>query len=196
MILPTRAISAIPTDSASVTRKPLTNCVFLPALPSIAVISGPPPCTTTGRNPAHCRKTISCSTLVLISSLSIALPPYFTTTVFPLKSRRYGSASTKVLISSLRNIDSSSCFYGSTGPWTAFCYFYKFEAAKAPDSVRQQISCMVFTINFDIFIAEITGPDCSTLIPCRHINGHCDIMFTHDISQACQRYITVHTIFN
>ena len=60
----------------------------------------------------------------------------------------------------------------------------------------QFVSGLRVTDAESVGIAEITGPDCSTLIPCRHINGHCDIMFTHDISQACQRYITVHTIFN
>ena len=171
LILPTKTISASSTLSASVTLSPLTNCVFFPAFCSIAVISGPPPWTTTGLKPAQRRKTMSWRTLFLISSFSIALPPYFTTTVLPLKSLKYGKASTKVLIcSSLINI--------------------------AHTPLPFIVLSMVFSIYFYIFIAEVTGPNGCLFLACRQVHSDIDVMLCHYWGQLFKRNAHVQSVFH
>ena len=69
--------------SGVVTRSPPRNSDSMPSLSSIAEICGPPPCTTTGRNPANRRNAMSSANACLSVSSVIALPPYFTTTILP-----------------------------------------------------------------------------------------------------------------
>lgn len=45
--------------SGVVTRRPARNSLVIPSRFSMAPICGPPPCTTTGRNPAYRRKAMS-----------------------------------------------------------------------------------------------------------------------------------------
>jgi len=46
-------------SSPSVTRRPFLNCASMPTLLSQLLISGPPPCTSTGRMPTHASSTKS-----------------------------------------------------------------------------------------------------------------------------------------
>ena len=69
--------------SWSVTRMPLRNFPSLPIFFSMALISGPPPWTTTTLMPTSCMSTMSLITALFKVSSSMALPPYLTTTVFP-----------------------------------------------------------------------------------------------------------------
>ncbi len=61
-----------------------------------AVISGPPPCTTTALRPTYLRSTTSRANSSRSAGSSIAAPPYLMTTVLPWNSRMYGSASRSV----------------------------------------------------------------------------------------------------
>ena len=69
--------------SGVVTRRPPRNSDWMPSRSSIWEIWGPPPCTTTGRNPAKRRNAMSSAKARLRVSSVIALPPYFTTTILP-----------------------------------------------------------------------------------------------------------------
>src|SRR3954466_2789649 len=77
------------------TRRPPRNSAGGPRRSSIAVICGPPPCTTTGRIPASRRNTMSRANACLSSSSTMALPPYLTTTTWPWKRCSHGSASAR-----------------------------------------------------------------------------------------------------
>ena len=78
--LPVSTILAISIVCASVTRSPLTKRVSMPIRFCQALISGPPPWTSTGRSPTKRSSTMSCST-GSGSPPSMAAPPSFTTTV-------------------------------------------------------------------------------------------------------------------
>uniref|UniRef100_J3LFG4 Uncharacterized protein n=1 Tax=Oryza brachyantha TaxID=4533 RepID=J3LFG4_ORYBR len=93
LTLPTRTISTTSMVSASVTRRPFRNCGSTPTRPNHELISGPPPCTSTGRRPTQERRTRSRITDDCSSGDFIAAPPYFTTTVLPLNRWMNGSAS-------------------------------------------------------------------------------------------------------
>uniref|UniRef100_A0A0D9YVX8 Uncharacterized protein n=1 Tax=Oryza glumipatula TaxID=40148 RepID=A0A0D9YVX8_9ORYZ len=93
LTLPTSTISTTSMVSASVTRRPFRNCGSTPTRPSHELISGPPPCTSTGRRPTQERRTRSRITDDCSSGDFIAAPPYFTTTVLPLNRWMNGSAS-------------------------------------------------------------------------------------------------------
>ena len=73
---------------------PLTNRLSLPIFFSIALISGPPPCTSTTLMPTSCISTMSFITASLSSGLIMALPPYLTTIVSPAHFLIYGIACT------------------------------------------------------------------------------------------------------
>ncbi len=81
--------------SGVVTRRPPRNSLVTPSRASIALIWGPPPCTTTGRRPASRRKTTSPANALWSSGEVIALPPYLTTTVAPRNRSSQGSASAR-----------------------------------------------------------------------------------------------------
>ena len=49
----------------------------------MALICGPPPCTTTGWIPTFSSATMSSAKAALSVSSVIALPPYLTTTILP-----------------------------------------------------------------------------------------------------------------
>ena len=66
--------------SGVVTRNPPRNSPGSPSRFSMAVICGPPPCTTTGWMPASRRNTMSWANARFSSSSIMALPPYLTTT--------------------------------------------------------------------------------------------------------------------
>src|SRR6218665_2931167 len=65
----------------------------MPSRSSIAVICGPPPCTTTGLIPAYRRYTMSSANARCRSALTIALPPNFTTIVSPENRFNHGRES-------------------------------------------------------------------------------------------------------
>ncbi len=69
--------------SGVVTRRPPRNSDSMSSLSSISEIWGPPPCTTTGLNPANRRKAMSSAKACFSTSSVMALPPYFTTTTLP-----------------------------------------------------------------------------------------------------------------
>ena len=81
--LPVSTIRTTSMASGVVTRRPPRNSDSMPSRSSIALICGPPPCTTTGRRPTWRRNTMSCANARLRSSSIMALPPYFTTTSAP-----------------------------------------------------------------------------------------------------------------
>jgi hypothetical protein len=93
---PTSTIRTTSIASGVVTRRPPWNSEGMPSRRSIALICGPPPCTTTGRTPHWRRKTTSSTKACLSSSLVIALPPYLMTIVFPAYFSSHGSASMRV----------------------------------------------------------------------------------------------------
>ena len=61
-----------------------------------AVMSGPPPWTTTGSRPTYFSSTTSVANASRSSSSRIAAPPYLITTLRPWNSLIYGSASSRV----------------------------------------------------------------------------------------------------
>ena len=61
------------------------------------LISGPPPCTTTGFMPTRRSSTMSSANCSCSRGEVIAAPPYLSTTVVPQKRRMYGIASSRVL---------------------------------------------------------------------------------------------------
>mmetsp|Transcript_18375 Transcript_18375/g.52639 ORF Transcript_18375/g.52639 Transcript_18375/m.52639 type:complete len:316 (-) Transcript_18375:199-1146(-) len=67
--------------AASVTRRPLENCGLMPTFANHELISGPPPCTRTGRSPKA--RSVATSRIVRSGEDTIAAPPYLTTTVRP-----------------------------------------------------------------------------------------------------------------
>mmetsp|Transcript_32444 Transcript_32444/g.54445 ORF Transcript_32444/g.54445 Transcript_32444/m.54445 type:complete len:246 (+) Transcript_32444:622-1359(+) len=114
---PTSTISTTSIVALSVMRSPEgLNFDGMSSLLSHLLISGPPPCTKTGRNPRHQSSTRSLTTSSLSLSSFIAAPPYFTTTVRPLNCWMFGKASestrTRSKASSLRRASSVSSKLG------------------------------------------------------------------------------------
>src|SRR3954454_20539545 len=93
LTLPTRTILATSTVAASLTRSPPLNSTGRLRRSMYFVMSGPPPCTTTGLSPTYLSSTTSRAKSSRSCGSSIAAPPYLTTTVRPWNSRMYGSAS-------------------------------------------------------------------------------------------------------
>jgi hypothetical protein len=96
LMLPARTISTISTVAASVTRSPSTKELWIFRRSSIALICGPPPCTTTGLMPTCLSRTTSRAKPSASAAEPIAWPPYLITKVLPANRRMYGSASTRV----------------------------------------------------------------------------------------------------
>ena len=92
---PVRTMRTTSMASGVVTRSPPRNSEEIPRRSSIALICGPPPCTTTGCTPTWCRNTTSSANAARSSSETMALPPYLMTMVVPAKRRIHGSASTR-----------------------------------------------------------------------------------------------------
>src|SRR5690606_19367606 len=92
---PTSTIRTTSIVSGVVTRRPPRNSAGRPSRSSIAVICGPPPCTTTGRMPARRRNTMSWAKACLSPSSTMALPPYLTTTIRSWNRCSQGSASAR-----------------------------------------------------------------------------------------------------
>ena len=80
---PPSTISTTSMVSSVVTRIPSINFDSIFNRSSKSPICGPPPCTTIGRIPTACIKTISLANEALRSSSVIAFPPYLTTIVRP-----------------------------------------------------------------------------------------------------------------
>ena len=129
-----RTISATSIVSASVTRRPLINCGFIPAFSTHLLISFPPPCTIIGLNPTSFNKVTSSMTRLFRSSSTMALPPYFTTIIFRLNLCIYGSASisTSAL---LKNF----CIFG-----LIFVFL--------------PLLASVICVNFNVSVCQITSP--------------------------------------
>ena len=88
MCLLTRPTSTISTTSivaGVVTLRPLRNSGSMLSRVSQSLISGPPPCTTTGCTPTEASNTRSRYTASRNSAEAMAAPPYFTTTRRPAK---------------------------------------------------------------------------------------------------------------
>ena len=83
---PASTIWTISAVFASVTRRPSTNSLALPTRLSIRLISGPPPCTSTGLTPTSDSSTTSRMTACFSASSVMALPPYLITTILPVYS--------------------------------------------------------------------------------------------------------------
>ncbi len=83
LTVPASTISTTSTIAASVTRRPSTKVDWIASRFSIALICGPPPCTTTGLMPTCFSSAMSAPNSAARSSSPIAWPPYFTTTVAP-----------------------------------------------------------------------------------------------------------------
>ena len=115
--------------SGVVTRSPPRNSLAMPSRSSIALICGPPPCTTTGRARRSRRKTMSWAKAALSASSTIALPPYLTTTVAPWNRSSQGSASA-----------STAAFDRGRRTWSA-------------------ASCRVRRVLVDVVGGQVVGPD-------------------------------------
>jgi hypothetical protein len=86
----TRPLSTMRTTSmvsGVVTRSPASKRVSRPRRSSMALICGPPPCTTTGRRPVRRSSTMSWAKARCRSASTMALPPNLTTTTAPRGSR-------------------------------------------------------------------------------------------------------------
>ncbi len=81
--VPASTISTTSTIAASVTRSPSTKLDWIARRFSIALICGPPPCTTTGLIPTCFNNAMSPANCSARLSSPIAWPPYFTTIVAP-----------------------------------------------------------------------------------------------------------------
>ena len=79
--LPTSTIFATSTVASSDTRRPSTKRTSIPSRSMYAVMSGPPPCTTTGFMPTYLRSTTSRANSSFSSGSTMAAPPYLMTTV-------------------------------------------------------------------------------------------------------------------
>src|SRR4051812_28083482 len=90
---PTSTIRTTSMVSGVVTRRPPRNSPGSPSRFSIALICGPPPCTTTGWMPASRRNTMSRANACLSRSSTMALPPYLTTTTWSCHCWSHGRAS-------------------------------------------------------------------------------------------------------
>src|SRR5215217_3081031 len=93
---PVRTIRTTSMASGVVTRRPPLNSDSMPSRPSIELICGPPPWTTTGWMPTWWRNTMSSAKARRRSSLTMALPPYLITMMVPANRWIHGRASTKV----------------------------------------------------------------------------------------------------
>mmetsp|Transcript_10368 Transcript_10368/g.28537 ORF Transcript_10368/g.28537 Transcript_10368/m.28537 type:complete len:206 (-) Transcript_10368:122-739(-) len=82
---PHSTISATSTTSFDETRMPPSKRLSTPTVSSMALIWGPPPCTTTTRMPRFCSVATSSQKPAFSSGDVMALPPYFTTTVRPCR---------------------------------------------------------------------------------------------------------------
>jgi hypothetical protein len=82
--------------SGVVTRRPPLNSLGMPSRVSMALIWGPPPCTTTTRRPAKRMKATSWANASCRERSVIALPPYLTTTRASRNCSSHGSASARV----------------------------------------------------------------------------------------------------
>ena len=78
---PDSTISATSIVAGSVTRRPSTKLDLTPALSSMALICGPPPCTTTGFTPISFSSTTSAANCLATALSPMAWPPYLMTTV-------------------------------------------------------------------------------------------------------------------
>ena len=83
LTVPASTISTTSTIAASVTRSPSTKVDWIASRFSIALICGPPPCTTTGFTPTCLSNAMSLPNCSARCSSPIAWPPYFTTMVAP-----------------------------------------------------------------------------------------------------------------
>ncbi len=83
LTLPTSTIFATSTVASSLTRRPLTNSTGICRRSMYAVMSGPPPCTTTGFIPTYFSSTMSRAKSSTSCGSVIAAPPYLMTTVRP-----------------------------------------------------------------------------------------------------------------
>ena len=83
LTLPTSTIFAISTVASSETRRPLTNSTGISRRSMYAVMSGPPPCTTTGFIPTYFSSTTSRANSSTRAGSVIAAPPYLMTIVRP-----------------------------------------------------------------------------------------------------------------
>mmetsp|Transcript_21801 Transcript_21801/g.60606 ORF Transcript_21801/g.60606 Transcript_21801/m.60606 type:complete len:230 (-) Transcript_21801:81-770(-) len=83
--LPQSTISATSTTSRLDTRRPPSKRDSTPTFSSMALIWGPPPCTTTTLRPSFCRAATSWQNKSFNSTDVMALPPYLTTTIWPLR---------------------------------------------------------------------------------------------------------------
>src|SRR5579883_2405924 len=87
---PPSTISTTSIVSGSVTRSPPTNADVLPIRSSTRVISGPPPCTSTGCTPASFSSVRSCASVPPCVPSS-TLPPNLTTAILPFHAPTYRS---------------------------------------------------------------------------------------------------------
>mmetsp|Transcript_6003 Transcript_6003/g.17925 ORF Transcript_6003/g.17925 Transcript_6003/m.17925 type:complete len:228 (-) Transcript_6003:36-719(-) len=101
---PQSTISATSTTSGDETRMPPSNRLSTPTFSSMALICGPPPCTTTTRMPRFCSVATSSQKPALSSGDVMALPPYLTTTVLPLRD----AAASEMVLAASENESASS----------------------------------------------------------------------------------------
>ncbi len=85
--------------SGVVTRRPASKRTSRSRRSSMALICGPPPCTTTGRSPACHSSTTSCAKVRCSAGSTMALPPNLTTTVRPRSSSAQGRSAAAVTAS-------------------------------------------------------------------------------------------------
>ncbi|AFU00665.1 ion transporter [Nocardia brasiliensis ATCC 700358] len=104
---PNSTIRTTSITSGVVTRKPPRNSPCRPSFFSIALICGPPPCTTTGCTPTVRRKAMSAAKACSSSASTMALPPNFTTTILSRNFCNQGSASASTC--ALSSAESSWC---------------------------------------------------------------------------------------
>ena len=125
--LPASTICTISIVASSVMRRPLWNVLCTPTRPSMALISGPPPCTRIGLMPTYLSSVTSSRIFCVSSSFFIALPPYLMTTVLPHRRWIYGSASMRMFALLMKPMSIGSTLTGLAMNLPSFCTVFKNE---------------------------------------------------------------------
>mmetsp|Transcript_86149 Transcript_86149/g.267670 ORF Transcript_86149/g.267670 Transcript_86149/m.267670 type:complete len:423 (+) Transcript_86149:227-1495(+) len=112
--LPMRTMATTSMVAASVTRRPRTNFGSIPTFASQELISGPPPCTSTGFRPRSRR--VAMSRIVRSGDFTMAAPPYLITTTDPDRRARPGRLSAKARARSARLSGARSASSSSLAP--------------------------------------------------------------------------------
>mmetsp|Transcript_48484 Transcript_48484/g.123010 ORF Transcript_48484/g.123010 Transcript_48484/m.123010 type:complete len:249 (+) Transcript_48484:549-1295(+) len=133
LTLPMRTMATTSIVAASVTRRPRTNLGSMPIFASHELISGPPPCTSTGFRPSA--RSSATSRMVRSGDSTMAAPPYLMTTTLPFSRAKPGSDSASARARSSRLRGGSS---GSLSPELELANLISSPCTAATDTGRRR----------------------------------------------------------